>query len=307
MAGESPKLSYSRREVRRLLKVTGRQLQSWEKQGLIPVVESYGFTDLLAIRTLAKLRKDRVSTTKIRQALEALRTKLAKVDNPLVELKIFSEGKQIRVQIGRQTLIPSSGQLLFDFGEEELAGLVAFPSGKGQGGAPGREEADQAATNRLFQRALELEQQGALREAIEAYQQVIEADPGFAGAFVNLGTIYFNARELNKAAEYYHQAIAADPDYALAHFNLGNLYDELGDRAKSLFEYQTALRLDPNYADAHYNIALLYQAASQPLRAVHHWKTYLKLDPMSSWAPIARRELDKLYRETVVDSHRPKR
>jgi hypothetical protein len=38
---------------------------------------------------------------------------------------------------------------------------------------------------------------------------------------------------------------------------------------------------------------------------VRHWKAYLKLDAASSWAAIARRELDKLRRATVVPGARP--
>ena len=52
----------------------------------------------------------------------------------------------------------------------------------------------------------------------------------------------------------------------------------------------------------HYNIALLFQATGQQLKAVHHWKTYLKLDPGSPWATIARRELARVYRDTVVET-----
>jgi tetratricopeptide (TPR) repeat protein len=61
-----------------------------------------------------------------------------------------------------------------------------------------------------------------------------------------------------------------------------------------------ALRLDANYADAHYNVALLYQSSGQLMRAVRHWKAYLKLDPSSTWAAIARQELDKLRHATLI-------
>ena len=64
------------------------------------------------------------------------------------------------------------------------------------------------------------------------------------------------------------------------------------------------MRLYPGYADAHYNLALLFQGSGQVMEAVRHWKTYLKLDPNSSWASIARRELDKLRRYTVVSGRR---
>ena len=152
-----------------------------------------------------------------------------------------------------------------------------------------------------FQRGLDLEATGApAPQAIEAYCKAIELDPAAAGALVNLGTIYFNARDFSLAERYYVLATEADPQYALAHFDLGNLCDERGDRARALEYYLAALRIAPNYADAHYNIALLYQGAQQPMKAVRHWTAYLKLDPSSEWATIARRELAKLREATVV-------
>ncbi len=291
---------YSRAEVRRLLDVTERQLRSWEKQDLVATTTDYGFVDLLALRTLAKLRKARVSTVKIRQALVALREKLEEVDDPLVELRLFSEGRHIRVQLGGQTMEPVSGQLLLDFKADEIRTLVSFPNDAAQKSAAQQRERDRALADMLFQEALELEQRGAAEDAIQAYLRVVEADPGFAGAHVNLGTIYFTARDYREAETCYKRAIEADPNYALAYFNLGNLYDEMGDRTAALLEYESALKLNANYADAHYNIALLYQASGQSLKAIHHWKSYLKLDPLSPWASIARRELDRIYRETIV-------
>ena len=81
-------------------------------------------------------------------------------------------------------------------------------------------------------------------------------------------------------------------------------YDERGDYDRALRHYQEAVRLHPSYADAHYNLALLFQGSGHVMEAVRHWKTYLKLDPTSSWAAIARRELDKLRRYTVVAGKR---
>jgi len=68
---------------------------------------------------------------------------------------------------------------------------------------------------------------------IEAYEKAVELDPHSAGALVNLGTIYFNARDLARAERYYRQATEVDPSYALAHFDLANLFDERGDRPKA--------------------------------------------------------------------------
>ncbi len=38
------------------------------------------------------------------------------------------------------------------------------------------------------------------------------------------------------------------------------------------------------------------------MSAIRHWQAYLKIDPTSTWAVIARRELDKLRRALVRSS-----
>jgi hypothetical protein len=47
-------------------------------------------------------------------------------------------------------------------------------------------------------------------------------------------------------------------------------------------------------------MALLCEHRNETLKAVHHWKTYLKLDPTSSWATVARRQLQKLRDATLI-------
>lgn len=277
-------------------------MRSWEQQNFVSSSGSYSFSDILALRTLLELRRNNIPTAQIRKAVDAVRTRLRDVHNPLTELKVFSQGKKIQVQFEGQKMEPISGQLLLDFDQAEINKLLAFPerAATEQSRSPRRQNARREA-EQWFERGLELEQTGApIEEIIDAYRRASEIDPGSAGALVNLGTVFFNARDWREAERHYLKALDVDPEYALAHFNLGNLYDERGHRAEALKHYQAALRIHPNYADAHYNIALLYQSTEQPLKAVRHWKLYLKLDPNSSWASIARRELDKLKESTIV-------
>jgi tetratricopeptide (TPR) repeat protein len=291
------KQAYSREEARRLLRISERQLASWEKQKFVAATSAYGFRELLALRTLVKLRHSRVPPLQIRRALAALRTKLKHIENPLTDLKLYADGKRIRVEVDGNAMEAVSGQLLLNFGERELSRLLEFP-GKDRGG---EERTQRLSAERWFQRGLDLEQSGgATEEIVEAYEKAIELDPKSAGALVNLGTIFFNARKWTEAERYYLRALEVDPSYALAHFDVANLYDERGDRDKALEHYELALRISPNYADAHYNIALLYQGSNQPMKAVRHWGTYLKLDPHSHWGNIARRELAKIRESTVL-------
>jgi tetratricopeptide (TPR) repeat protein len=287
---------YTRGEARRLLGLSERRLKSWEEKKLVAPSENYGFRELLALRTLVKLREDRVPVSQIRRALDALRG----IDHPLTELKLYADGKNIRVELDGKAM-EASGQLLLNFEEAELRRLVEFPAKNRVS-----EERDRRMTaERWFQRGLDLEQSGAPHEeVIGAYQKAIELDPKSAGALVNLGTIYFNARKWAEAERHYRQALEVDPGYALAHFDLANLYDERGDRSKAQHHYEAALQASPNYADAHYNLALLFQGSNQPMKAVQHWRAYLKLDPSSHWSNIARRELAKLREATVVPGSR---
>jgi tetratricopeptide (TPR) repeat protein len=297
--GQTPKQRFTRDEVLRLLSIGERRLRSWEKQDLVPAADSFGFSDIIAMRTLLKLREERVSPARIRRALASLREKLRDVANPLTELKVFSDGKRLGVQIGGRRMEAISGQLLLDFDREELNKLLSFPSQ--QQDAEKDQQQKKKEAERWFQTGLELEQRGApLEQVVEAYTKAAALDAGSAGALVNLGTIYYNARSWKDAEDYYTKALLADPEYPLAHFNLGNLYDEMGDRAKALTHYQAAIHLHPGYADAHYNLALLYQSTGQLMKAVRHWKDYLRLDPSSSWAVIARRELGKLRKAHVI-------
>jgi tetratricopeptide (TPR) repeat protein len=295
-----PKASYSREEVRRLLAVSEAQLRGWERQSLIRPAQTFTLPDLIALRTLVKLRRDRIPAATIRAALTDIRQKLRDVNDPLRELKVIAEGKRIRVEISSgQHMEALSGQLLLNFDGDELRRLLTFPTGD-RGAASVREQRDKA--EKWFRKGLQLEQAGASGDAIAAYETAVQLDPKSAGAWVNLGTIYFNARQFGKAEAYYRRALEADSGYALAHFNIGNLHDERGDYERALHHYRHAVQLSPQYADAHYNLALLYQSAGHVMEAVRHWKLYLKLDPGSSWASIARRELDKLRRSTLVRS-----
>jgi tetratricopeptide (TPR) repeat protein len=289
--------SYSREQVCRLLSITSRQLRNWEKNGLIRPASTFSLRDLIALRTLSRLCHDHVPPARIRAAVAAIRRRLRDVEDPLREMRIIADGKRIRVDLAGQPMEPLSGQLLFNFDGNELRKLLSFPRENRQEEETRnrREEAE-----RWFQQGLRHEQTGSVKEAIQSYEKATEIDPRSAGAWVNLGTIYFNAKQFGRAESYYRRALDSDPTYALAHFNIGNLYDERADYERALHHYNRAVELNSRYADAHYNLALLHQARGHVMDAVRHWKTYLKLDPGSSWGVIARRELEKLRRSTLV-------
>lgn len=288
MPAIAPKEQYERADVRRMLHVSERQLQSWERLGLVTATAEYSFRDLIALRSIAELRARRIPLRTISRAVQSLKQRLSEVSDPLAELKIFSDGRHIAVRVAGQNMVALTGQTLFNFDTSELANVQSLPP---QPPPPPRERDSEA----WFQKGLFLEETGApIEEAVEAYLQAVEFNPQAAGALVNLGTIRYRLRQFKEAEDYYTRALAADSNYPLAHFNLGNLYDERGDLSKAQQCYEAALRINPRYGDAHFNLALLCERRGDVLRAVHHWKAYLKIDSTGNWADIARRQLEKL-------------
>lgn len=127
MLAGTPKQSYTREEACRVVGVSERQLRGWERQDLVPALDQFAFADLIALRSLQKLRASRVPPARIRNAVRALREKLHGVENPLKELKVFCEGRRVAVLLEGQKVEPVSGQLLLDFDRAELTTLLAFP------------------------------------------------------------------------------------------------------------------------------------------------------------------------------------
>ncbi len=289
----APVPGYARDEVRRMLAVSERQLRAWEKQGLVPASQIFGFSDLLALKTLKKLRDLNIAPLQIRRAVASLRQRLTDVEQPLAQLRITVEGRSLAVHVSGDRMEPISGQLLFDFDAREIEKLRSFPLNPLPSAAEAEEKERESES--WFQRGLALEEAGApVSEAAEAYRKAIEINPHASGALVNLGTISFRLRRLRDAEAYYLRAVRADPTYALAHFNLGNLFDEQGRVEEARGYYLTAIRLNPRYADAHFNLALLCERNNEVLRAIGYWQAYLKLDSTSSWARAARKQLERL-------------
>ncbi|MBV8904573.1 MAG: tetratricopeptide repeat protein [Acidobacteriia bacterium] len=294
LAKAVPEEAYSRAEILRRFGLTERALRGWERQRLLPMSDFYSFSDLIAVRTIVELRRKGFRTGKIAEAVESLRRKLEGVERPLSELRIVSDGKKIAVLMAGQKMDAMTGQILLDFDFTEPGRVKVFPEQRQMANRLKESEA-------WFQKGLELEEANAtLEQVVGVYKKVIELNPGAAGALVNLGTIYYRARRFADAERYYKEAIRADNKYPLAEFNLGNLYDEQGRLAEALEHYQRALALNPVYADAHFNLALLCERSGEMLKAVRHWQTYLKLDRAGPWADIARRQLERLRQNTVI-------
>ena len=274
---------YQRADVLRILRITARQLAGWEKSGLIPVADSYSFFDLLQLKKLRELRSKRVRPAVIRDSLRAMQ-QVAGMENPLLEASAFASKSRVAFRHHGAAVEPLDGQFVMDFTEHRVL-------------EPDRVQDIRTVETaaEFFARGVALEENPATQlEAIAAYKQCTELDPGHAAAFINLGTLYYNRHDYVQAERFYRQAIVVDPRYALAYFDLGNVLDETGRLQEAIHAYNSAITLAPTYADAHYNLALAYEKARHPRKALPHWQAYAKLDNAGPWALHARNQIKKI-------------
>ena len=86
--------SYSRQDVLRILQIGSRQLQGWERAGLIAQQQTYTFQDLGQLRTLRVLREEDVSAASIRHSIVAMKA-VAGMTNPLLEATLVRTGTRL--------------------------------------------------------------------------------------------------------------------------------------------------------------------------------------------------------------------
>jgi len=277
---------FTRREVQRLLDVTEKQLDYWERLRFVSprkaagekAEKSYDFRDLLSLRTAKQLIEQGVPANRLRRSLAVLQQKLAEVQTPLTELRILSNGRDVIVETHGARLEPLSGQFVLNFDARELGEKLRV--------MPERSADD------WFALALEYEADPeTFAEAAHAYERVLAADPRRTEALINLGTLYYEQANLDKAADCFRRAVELEPGNALAHFNLGSLLDEAGQLGPARDHLQIAVRLDPHHADAHYNLAIIFEKLGAFREAGRHWQRYIELDPTSPWCQYARERL----------------
>jgi len=277
--------------VLRILRITPRQLQQWQKAGLVAASDQYSFFDLIQLRKIRDLRAKRVRPAVIRQSLEAMQKQVAGMENPLLEAGSFSTGTRVAFRHEGKAFDPIAGQFVMDFAPEQR--VVSA-----QHVAPIRITETAA---EFFARGVALEEDpSSYQDAILAYKKVIEMEPNHAAAHINLGTLYYNLQDYKLAEAHYRKAIEADPRYALAYFDLGNVLDETGRLQEAIRTYKTALQLAPTYADAHYNLALAYEKVKDNRKALNHWKAYVGLDRSSAWAAHARSQISRILEKDTL-------
>jgi tetratricopeptide (TPR) repeat protein len=161
--------------------------------------------------------------------------------------------------------------------------------------------------------ALEHHQAGRIDEAVQIYQQILQADPDNADALhlmgnatgqlgdidgsisllsranalapenmlylTSLGMAYRIKKQYEAALGCYFKILEIEPNTAAAYFGIGNTLqcmDRLEDAAAN---FNSALTVDPNHAAARYQLANLEKSAGRYTEAITHYRLAVAIQP----------------------------
>ena len=232
---------------------------------------AFSFQDLVVLRAAQELIARQVPASRVRLALAGLAAKLPD-GGSLAGLRIFADGREVAVRDGTAAWQPGTGQIVFDFGLDELARRI---EGLGMRNATGA-ETDVERAREAFSAALDLEDEDP-KAARDAYRRALELDPELVDAYVNLGRLVHEAGDAREAAHLYHLALERSPDDPILHFNLALAQEDLRGPERAVAHYQRCLALDPDFADAHFNLASLCEQLGRDTEALRHYHAYKKL------------------------------
>lgn len=264
---------FSLREAARILEVPEARLRALARTGFLapqrgPVGPiSFGFRDLLLLRTTKGLLESGVPMRRIRGIWASLRQQLV-ADLPLTSIAIHTDGEEVVASDGADRWQPDSGQFLFNF---EASEIVERAGGDRRADIAPPDVADDSGptAEQWYEDGCALETSSP-EQAREAYERALEIDPGVTDARVNLGRLLHMAGELGRAEPHYREAARLDPSDPTPHFNLGVLLEDVGRKEEAVHAYRQAILRDPDFADAHCNLGLLLETLGRRLEAVRH-------------------------------------
>ncbi len=108
--------------------------------------------------------------------------------------------------------------------------------------------AQPARVEQLYKEAKTAEARGDLPTAIAKYELMVSADPTFAEAYNNLGSLYFDTHQYEKAEATLKRGLALRPHMGSASAVLGSTYLALGDTGNACTQLENAVRDNPKDA-----------------------------------------------------------
>jgi tetratricopeptide (TPR) repeat protein len=264
-----------------------RCLRYWERLQLVRPQARWGerfysFGDLVALRSLQRLTKNKIPAHRVRYVVRLLEKEMGGGPLALQEIQFLEQGRDVLV-------IPPGSARPFN----PIRRQWAFHFDEAQGATPLKLRSMAGPTaEQLFEAANSLDSvPESLAQAIHQYERVLELAPDWIDAHINRGVALYQLGRVDDAKAAFLTAVQLDPLNGISRYNLGCVLEEQGEVDDAIRHLRRAAKAMPGHADVHFNLALAYEKKNERRLARDEWVLYLRYAPNGPWAEQARARL----------------
>ncbi len=198
-------------------------------------------------------------------------------------------------------------KLVVEFGKEKYWVDAAEPDGSSNqfypmaGGAEGFSVGPLKAgilSTFLYSLGIDLNAQGKLDAAIDAYREAIRVYPGYSFVHRNLGRTLLARGDLDAAIEAYRKALTLDPEDAVIHRELGRALYARGDFDAAFAAYREAIFFDPKDMETYFQFGSDLYEQGRFAEAIAIYREALTVKPKD---PLTYRELGRALFAQAAD------
>lgn len=129
-----------------------------------------------------------------------------------------------------------------------------------------------------FHTALQFEQKGKYREAMDIYISIVKEDPTCKEAYINLGSIFSRMNRFDDAMAFYQKALKIRSDY-ITLFNIGCIFYKMNRYKKAVINLEKSRSLKGNFNLSSLVIGLCYSRMNNYKAAESNFINVLKITP----------------------------
>ncbi len=138
-------------------------------------------------------------------------------------------------------------------------------------------------------------------ETLEEYKGVLDRDPDYLKALLNMGNLYVQLGDNDRAIKLFKKVITLDPDNADALNHLGSVNKKLENYDEAAVAFKRLLALNPFQEEAHMELAeTQYSQYHSKLNGVKKEEIIQRLDFIMSINPHTQK-VQKLLKEMTRD------
>jgi tetratricopeptide (TPR) repeat protein len=134
---------------------------------------------------------------------------------------------------------------------------------------------DETKAQKVYAVAMVLMDRGMKEKAVGKLKEVLELDPGFCDAHIQLGHVFLEEDKVEDAIGEFSYVIKCDPNSNDAKLGLGMAHARKGEHDKAMEYFQSALRLNPHPERVYYEIGKVHESKGELDKAVESYKLAL--------------------------------